>query len=286
MKRIIAIMLSAIFALGLFGCACSTPIVYGDADKYTAGNFTYDGSGVTKIDVDWAAGDITLKNGSGTLSVTENSADTLEDWETLRWWIDGTTLKIRYCQSGKAFRFTDGRKKDLTVEFPTFADVSIDVASGKVVSEGRLDVGKFDLDTAYGGAEIAELYAEEVDIDSASGRISVGYAEVKGTFQVDTASGGLSVGEIDAHSIQIDSASGGVSLGLKRTIWKVDLDVASGAVDLKLLDPEEGATLQLEAITGSLNTKLPYEKSGKTYTFGNGKIRINIDAVAGTVTVE
>ena len=289
MKRIFAILLTGLLLLSAIGCvriSCSAPIRYANADKYTAGNFTYDGEQVKKVEIEWIAGSVTLRNGKGTLSVSESGEQDLSEEEQMHWWIDGTTLRIKFCKSGEQYSITEKEKKDLTIELPVFADVSIDVASGKVVSDGRLDVGKFDLDTAYGGAEIAELHAEEVEIDSASGRISVGYAEVKGLFQVDTASGGLSVGEIDAHSIQIDSASGGVSLGLKRTIWKVDLDVASGAVNLKLMDPEEGATVQFEAITSSLNTKLPYEKSGKTYTFGSGKIRINVDAVAGTVTVE
>ncbi len=294
MKRIIAILLTGLLLLSFTGCirvscngiSVSAPIRYANADKYTAGNFTYDETKVKKVEIEWISGSVTLLNGKGTLSVSESGADTLPAEKQLHWWIDGTTLKIKFCKSGENLSLTKLESKNITVELPDFADVGVDVASGRVVAKGTLTVGRFDLKTASGGADIGGLSAEEIEINSASGGISMDCVSVDGAFKVDTASGGLSVVEIDARSIRIDSASGGVSLGLKRTVGKVDIDVASGAVNLKLVDPEEGATVQLKAVSGSLKTALPYEKNGKTYTIGKGLIPIDINVASGSVTID
>lgn len=294
MKQVFAILLAALLLLSFTGCirvscngiSVSAPIRYANADKYTAGNFTYDETKVKKVEIEWLAGSVTLSNGRGTLSVSESGEQDLSEEEQMHWWLDGTTLRIKYCKSGKELSLSKMEKKDLTVELPVFVDLELDIASGKVASEGRLDVGKFELDTASGGAEIGELYAEEVDIDSASGGISLDHVEVGGAFRVDSASGGLSVGDIKAYSIRINSASGGISLGLWRTVGTVELDVVSGSVHLKLLDPEEGATVQFEAVSGSLKTALPYEKNGKTYTIGKGLIPIDINVASGSVTID
>ena len=103
MKRIIAVLLTGLLLLSAVGCiriSCSAPVMYSNADRYTAGDFTYDESKVKKVEIEWASGSVTLKNGKGTLSVSESGAESLPEAEKLHWWIDGTTLKIKFCKSG------------------------------------------------------------------------------------------------------------------------------------------------------------------------------------------
>ena len=293
MKRIIALLLTGLMLFGFAGCirvsglSCTTPIRYANADKYTAGNFTYESDKVEKVEIEWMSGGITLKNGSGTLSVTESGSGSLSEDEQMHWWLDGTTLKIRFCKSGYQCDFTKAfnQKKELTVELPDFVDLDIDVASGKVSAENMLNLGKFKLDTASGGTDIRFLSAKEVKVDSASGGTEFGSVSVSGDFNVNTASGGLTVDRISAGEIDVDSASGGVTLGID-TVEKIKIDSASGAIKLKLNQPERGATVRCEKVSGSVNVKLPYEKDGETYKIGLGATEIKIDVVSGGVTIE
>ena len=293
MKRIIALLLTGLLLLSFAGCititglSCSVPVRYGNANKYTAGNFTYEGDKVEKVEIEWVSGSITLKNGTGTLSVSESGADSLSEEEQMHWWLDGKTLKIKFCKSGYKYVLNQAfnNKKELTIELPEFVDLDIEVASGKVVAEEQLDLGTFKVQTASGGMSIGSLTAKEVKIDSASGGLSFGTVSVSDAFEVNTASGGLKVERISAEEVDVDSASGGVTLGID-TVKKVDIDSASGSVKLKLHSPERGALLKCDKVSGSIECALPFEKAGDGYQIGEGETEIKISIVSGSVTIE
>lgn len=266
MKRLIVILLAGSLLLSCMGCiTCASRVRYANAKEYTPGDFTYDASAVTMVDIDWIAGSVTLKNGSGTLSVSESGAGSLQDADRLHWWIDGTTLRIRYCRSGRSTAGIRGSDKELTVELPASVDLKLGIASGKVVAPETLVLGKLDLNKASGSAEFRNLIAGEID--------------------VDTASGGLTADAVTAKKIDVNSASGNVEMGLSAA-ESVKFDVASGNVTLRLLDADAGAMVRHSAVSGSFNCKLPYEKGGKTYQIGRGEISVSVDAVSGSVTIE
>lgn len=312
MKRIIAVILTGLLLFSFVACirisglSCSVPVRYTDANKYTAGNFTYESDKVEKVEIDWMSGSITLLNGTGTLSVTESGADSLPENAQMHWWLDGKTLKIKFCKSGYKYELTDAfnEKKDLTIELPDFVDLDIDLASGKVSAENMLNLGTFRLDKASGGTDIRYLSAKSVKVDSASGGTTFGKVSVSGEFEVDSASGGLSVEEIAAKEIDVNSASGGIVFG-RITGEKVDVDSASGSVTLGILsaskvkisstsggvnltlaDRNAGARIKFDAVSGSFNTVLPYEKDGSVYTIGSGRMDAEISVVSGSVTVD
>ena len=307
MKRIVVVLLTGLLLLSLFGCvriSCSVPVRYSNADKYTAGGFTYDETKVRKVEIEWIAGSVTLSNGKGTLSVSEACEKELSEEEQMHWWIDGTTLKIKYCKSGNTLSLSGMEKKDLTIELPAFADLDIEVASGKIIGENMLDLGNLKIETASGGTDIKFLSAKEVKVEAASGKTVFGKVSVSGEFEVDTASGGLTVEEVNANEVDVNSASGGITLG-KITAEKLDIDNASGGVTLgiqsvskvnidstsggvkiTLADKDAGAKIKFDAVSGSFGTQLPFEKEGSVYTIGQGLIDMEIDVVSGSVTVE
>lgn len=284
MKKLISILLVCTLLCGSFGCiAIRTINKYANADRYTAGAFTYEADKVQAVELDWAAGDVTLKQGTGTLSVSESGGETLSISERLHWWLDGTTLRIKYCESGFS-HIIPTKDKDLTLELPENIDLKIDIASGRVRAD-TLTVKTLDLNTASGGVEIGTLTAREAEIDTASGGVTIGTATIEREFDVDTASGGLTVDRISAQTIKIDTASGGTTLGLDK-VTTVDIDAASGKITLKLFDAEAGATVRLSKLSGSFDCKIPMTAEGKDYKIGNGAIRIDIDTASGGVEIE
>ncbi len=288
MKRIFAILLTGLLLLSAIGCiriSCSAPIRYANADKYTAGNFTYDGEQVKKVEIEWIAGSVKLLNGTGTLSVSETGSETLSEEKQMHWWIDGTTLKIKFCKSGEQYSITEKEKKDLTVELPAFVDLDVEIASGKVQAEHMLDLGKLKLETASGGADIPFLSAKEVKVDSASGGLHFGHVSVSGEFEINTASGGLTVDEINANEIDVDSASGGITLGIAGAS-NVGINSTSGSVKITLSDKKAGARIRFDAVSGEFNTALSVVNSGDIMTIGDGRINMEIKVVSGSVTVE
>ena len=284
MKKMISILLTLTLLAGSFGCiAIRTVTKYANADKFTAGAFTYEADKVQAIHVDWAAGGITLTNGTGTLSVSESGGAALSTSEQLHWWLDGTTLYIKYCESGYS-HLIQSKDKQLSLELPENVDLKINIASGRIKANA-LTVRTLNLDTASGGVEIGELYAKETIINSASGGIGIGTAVAENTFDVDTASGGLTVSRLSAKTVKIDTASGGVTLGLD-AVDTVKIDAASGKTRLKLFDTAAGATVRLSKLSGNFDCSLPMTAEGKNYIIGNGAMQIDIDTASGGVVIE
>ena len=286
MKRFLSILLAAALLCGSFGCIVISRITkYANADKYSAGGFTYQEGTVKRIELEWAAGGVTLVSGSGTLQVSESGGENLSVSERLHWWLDGTTLRIKYCESGFS-HIISAKDKHLTLELPTEnkVDLKADIASGEFRSDA-VYVSSLDVKTASGGMSIDTLDADEVQIDSASGGVRLGSVSVTRVFSIDTASGGLTADRINARTVRIDSAAGGVTLGLE-TAETVDIDVASGRVTLKLLDAERGATVRLNKLSGGFDCKIPMTAEGKSYRIGDGEIQIRIDSASGGVTIE
>ena len=99
-RKLLSVALAAALLLSSFGCVVISHVTrYADADKYTAGECTYDAESVKRIELDWAAGGVTLVNGEGTLKASESGGETLSQSERMHWRIDGTTLYIKYCES-------------------------------------------------------------------------------------------------------------------------------------------------------------------------------------------
>lgn len=265
MKRVVCMLLTAALTLCAFGCGVIRMVTkYADADKYTAGGFTFEADQVQSIELDWAAGDVTLKNGTGTCAVSESGDGSLVASEKLHWWLDGTTLRIRYCESGYRHLIRSSYKH-LTLEVPDSVELHIDIASGRVQSDARLSLAKLEIDTASGGVHLKEVSAHEAEIDSASG--------------------GITIERVSAQKTEIDVASGGVTLGVG-DCKTIAIDSASGSIALKLLDAQKGATVRVSQLSGSFECSLPMTKDGKTYRIGDGAVDIRIEAASGSVTVE
>lgn len=284
MKKLLSILLAVALLAGTFGCIAIRVVnKYANADRYSVGGFTYEADKVQAIELDWAGGDVTLRHGTGTLSVSESGGEMLSTSERLHWWLDGTTLRIRYCESGYS-HIIPTKDKHLTLELPESIDLRIDIAAGRVNADA-LTLNTLDIDTASGGVEIGTLTAKNATIDTASGGVTCGTVTAERTFEVNTASGGLTVDRISAETIKVETASGGTTLGLDK-VKKVEIDAASGKIRLKLFDAAAGATVRLAKLSGSFDCKLPMTAEGKTYRIGDGAIQIGIDTASGGVAIE
>ena len=87
---------------------------YADADSFTVGNAEVDPGNVSRLVIDWVAGQVTVEPYDGdTISVSEPMQ--AKEKNRLRWRQEGDTLTIRYCASTGS---GDAASKDLTVRVP------------------------------------------------------------------------------------------------------------------------------------------------------------------------
>lgn len=239
-------------ALWLAGCRVSnhagglSDISYVDSEQYIAGAAELSET-VERIDIHWPVGSVTIKShGSDTVSFSEESAKDLTEDARLRYWLDGTTLHIQFCQAGK-WRL-DEMEKDLTVLVPE-------------------------------GLTLAEL-----EVNTVSGTLEAELAQPLKEFSGDSTSGSFQISAPAIEDFSASSVSGSVSLSAQSAPKTLDIQTTSGDIDLTL--PEDASfTLDYNATSGELTADLPYTTEGGRYIFSDGTGEYGIGTVSGDVRI-
>ena len=309
----------AFCAWQMFGGSVSG-FTYADADRYTAGDTVVSGS-VENLYIDWTEGQVNIEYHAGNgITVSETADRPLSEDNRLRWWLDGTTLRIRYAKPRFRISGTSLNKK-LTVSLP----------EGTVLKSA-------DIGSTSGDLNIPYLAADEIRLDSTSGDIRActaaakltvsatsGDTDVRQESDIDTVTLGSTSGSIactlgSAKHVTADSASGGIRLVLSSgaenvrlhsTSGNVDLDAASadkadisstsGSVNARLaaagslkigstsgcvdaqLPAEPGFTCTVGTAGGSFSSDLALTKNGNTYTCGDGSAVCSISTTSGDI---
>ena len=139
-----------------------------------------------------------------------------------------------------------------------------------------------EIDAASASLEINDLTIREMEFDGASGTCIFHNCTVE-TLELDTASGDVRfTGTLT--QLDCDSASANILLELNNVPKSIDLDTASG--DLCVVLPEDaGFTVNMETMSGNFKSDFTTTNRNGSYVAGNGRCRIDVDAMSGDVTV-
>ncbi len=286
MKKVISALVIFMFVFCLAGCkfgvaGVSIYGVYASPDQYSAGNFTYDGSGIKTVEVNWFGGEIEIvQRETAALSVSE-SGGSLKAGEQLHHYIKADKLIIQYCKSGHIGEI-DEEKKKLRVEIPAGIDLNINNTSA-TISMGTVSIDDCTIITVSGGVNLASVSADEVEIDIVSGSVNADSIFVR-DFDVNGVSGSVSVKNISADEIGVKIVSGKTTLSLAK-VCEVDVSGVGGDVNITL--PEgAGAEVEFESAGGKLHSDKSYIKNGKIYTFGAGEVKVDVETVGGNLYIK
>lgn len=228
MKKKIAIILSfVVFVLSLSAlCACTYGngitihggLNYDNAESYSTGNFTYDSSTVTRVEIEWVMGDINLVQGSeSTLSVSE-SGENLSNEQKMHYLISGNTLKIKFWKSRYSDKNVKEKDKNLTVEVPDGAELYVATVSGKIKSNYLL-ASSVKVESVSAEVNLVVVDCNDIDVESVSGNVKIGLCGNGATVNFETVSGSYS------------SPFGGKVIGDGKI--KVDVKTVSGSLKVE-----------------------------------------------------
>lgn len=310
MRKSKALMIALVVVLVALGvCAIlvfsnNVGLTYANAERYTAGETTVTGA-VDNLDVNWKSGNIAVEYHSGSgIIVTETGNRAITGDDQLRWWLDGTTLRIQYAKSGR-FRLFDTLEKSLTVSLPegtelktakihttsgsinvpklTADETEVTVTSGNV--NAAADTRKIKVSATSGDLNIRlPGKTDDVKIEVTSGRISAEIADAK-TVRVNSTSGDIQVSG-RAGKAEISATSGKINVGLD-AFEDLDIHVTSG--DVRAVLPEDpGFVCEASMTSGEFNYSgfSRVSKEGRNYTFGEGVSRCTIHTTSGSIRVE
>lgn len=298
-------------------------IEYANADRYTAGDATVTGR-VENLFVDWTSGEVSIAyhSGSGVI-ISETANKALGDDDKLRWWLDGTTLRIRHAKAG--LRISFGLEKKLTVSLPegtvlksadissTSGDLKIPALAAEEIRLGSTsggisavtstaktlyasstsggialrqddDAGTVELHSTSGGIACALNNVKTVTGDSTSGGIALNIDGKAGTVKLGSTSGGIGLAIASADTVETASTSGSV-MGCVASFTELKAGSTSGSITLQL-PAEPGFTCKAGTTSGSFSSDLPLTKNGDTYTCGDGSARCSISTTSGNIRID
>lgn len=293
-KIIVMLVLAAVGAvLLLAGCRVQvhsgtsnlSDWFYDDAEKYTAGGAELSET-VEHIEISWLAGNVTLKShDSDTVAFSEKSADQLSDDTQLHYWLDGTTLRIKFCGSGQWV--LDGLEKELTVLVPETLELTNlkvnSVSAGVDLDSIRAESAA--ISTTSGNICLTDCAVTELaKISTVSGGTEAKFAQPLEDFACNSTSGEIQVAAPAVMRFEADTVSGPVSFSAQSAPESLDIDTTSGCIDLAL--PEDASfTLDCYSTSGTLSSDLPHRTENGQYIFGDGKGEYTVNTISGDVRI-
>lgn len=234
-----------------------------DGTTASAGSVSADE--VSQIEIEWAAGSITIIPGdTDTIDFAETTGLDIEN--QLIWKQSGRTLQIQFCKPKVHFGINIADlSKDLVITVPHdwfCENLEIDAASAELHIQD-LNINKVDFDGASGQCVLENCWIGDIDLDTASGDILL--------------SGGV-------MNVDCDAASANCTLVLENTPRSIEVDSASGNLDITL--PEDcGFTVSMEGLSGHFSSDFPTTSKNGNHIYGDGSCRIDVSALSGNVTI-
>ena len=308
MKRIWTVALIVVVLLlaagGVLLMGRETGLADPDAGRYTPGDAVLTEE-IEALEIKWTSGQVLVETHPGAgIRVTETAAVPLSGDRQMRWWLDGTTLRIRYDKPGlRLFSFRDPDKR-LTVSLPegtvlkaadiaaTSADVEV---KGLTASDLNLSTTSGDLrvtaaaDRLNAGSTSGEQRitltgdAEAVSLGSTSGDIGLTADGTTAKLRIGATSGALSVDAGALGSAELGTTSGNIAVKAG-AFDSLDIGATSGSVTADL-PAEPGFTCKAEMTSGTFTSELPLSKNGNTYVCGDGSASCRIGTTSGDITL-
>ena len=320
---IVCLVLLGVSALLLFNR--SAGLTYADANRYTAGD-TAVSETVEHLEVRWTSGRVRIEYHDGSdILVAETSDKAIPDDMRLRWWLDGTTLRIRYAKEG--FRlgslFGSQPQKTLTVTLPkelvlqsadigaTSADLDLNDLAAERISlastsgdiAGSVRAAALNVGSTSGDQELRVTGNTAAAFSSTSGSVGISMPDA-GSVTASSTSGGVSLAlDGSADSIRLSSTSGGISAAFAAAD-RAEFSSTSGNVTVRagafgnlnvgstsgsvtaFLPAAPGFTCRVETASGSFSSALPLAGDRNTYTCGDGSARCVLHTTSGDIRVE
>lgn len=216
-----------------------------DETGYEIGNGSVPSDRITKIDLDWIDGGVTVVACQDAfVSLTETAKEEIPEASRVRWHLseDGTTLTIKYRKSSQFFGFGSAKRdKDLILRVPErFFEgltLNVNVDSTKVRLEG--------------------IGAAALDFESETGEI-------------------VAVG-CHFERVAVETERGKIDLGLTACPTAAELVTDSGEIYLRL-PASASFTLDWESDGGHVNSDFAYQKQNGKYVVGTGEASVRAES--------
>lgn len=305
-KRIVALITGLLLCCMLISGCAATSFVYEDYHKYTAATGATLSVKVDRLDIGWISGSVEiLSHDEDTVTFAEETNAVLDEDNTLHYWLEGSTLHIKFAASGKlAVRPAE---KHLTVYLPAGTEcreIDVDTVSANIKVDSAIS-NELSVDTVSGNVELLQMQVkEELDANLVSGDLQARLQGPVEELKVNTVSGEIHLQCDGAEDVEVDSVSGDVELVMSAGANDVECGSVSGNVDLSFgkepdilqvgtvsgrvklqLPADAGFRADVETASGSVYSEFSMQMDGDRYICADGSGRYEIETSSGNVHI-
>ena len=238
-------------------------------EEVTGYGVALDAASIREMEIEWAAGSIKIQPMEITeIRIAEEGKD--REKNPMVWNVREGKLSIQYSKNtdhafGVGLVLGKEESKNLIIEVPF-----------------GWQCDSLEIDAASASLEVRELTIREMEFDGASGTCIFDNCTVE-KLDLDTASGDVRfTGSL--QQLDCDSASADILLELTNVPRSIELDTASGDLEVTL-PADAGFTVTLDALSSDFRSDFDTIRRNNSYVAGNGRCRIDVDAMSGDVTV-
>lgn len=238
-------------------------------EEVTGYGVALDAASIREMEIEWAAGSIKIQPMEITeIRIAEEGKD--REKNPMVWNVREGKLSIQYSKNtdhafGMGLVLGKEESKNLIIEVPF-----------------GWQCDSLEIDAASASLEVRELTIREMEFDGASGTCIFDNCTVE-KLDLDTASGDVRfTGSL--QQLDCDSASADILLELTNVPRSIELDTASGDLEVTL-PADAGFAVTLDALSSDFRSDFDTIRRNNSYVAGNGRCRIDVDAMSGDVTV-
>lgn len=242
---IVILLLTGLLVAGLGFDAYTFQTGSGSGEYLEGNEGTADAAQVKNLDIDWAAGSITIVS-ADTDAITFSEAFTGGTAEVMVFDVRGDTLHLEYTKTSMWIGGVSLPSKDLTITVPR-----------------DWICGELEIDGAALDVEVQAVSIGTLDIDGAD-------CEVRLTGSVDT--------------VECDGAACTLELNCTGRPRSIDIDGADCELELTLPEGC-GFRVEMNGLSCDFTSSLPCTQSGGVTTYGDGFTDITADGIACDITV-
>lgn len=227
-----------------------------------------DAAQIREMEIEWVSGSIVIQP-ADTDEIAFWEEDIHGSGKPMQWKIRDNKIAIQFSENmkislGTGLNWND-INKNLIIEVP--ADWQCD---------------SLEVDTAAASLTVSGLTVREMEFAGASGTCVFDNCTVE-KLDLDTASGDV-LFKGSLAQMECDAASADILLELSNVPRSLDLDTASGDLDV-VLPADAGFTVSMDTMSGDFESDFDTTIRNGNYVAGNGRCRIDVDAMSGDVSV-
>ncbi len=246
------------------GFSLFTANVTSDSYTLTEEAVVFDPSSVSKLEIQWVAGDVHVKVGSTEqIRVYEEYHGSTE---AMRVNHSGSTLKIQFQKATWGIGAFHTAEKDLTVIVPEdwhCQELDIETVSGHVIVE-NLIAQALEVEGVSAECTLSGCYADRVSLSTVSGNVSY--------------QGSLNTFDCESISARCD-------LTLTAKASQIDVESVSGSIYLHVAK-DFGFALDLDTASGSLHSQYDAAQQNGRYVYGDEACQIDASTISGSVHIK